>query len=138
MHTFRKYIVGVACFAALSICLPANLSVARGKTVLENSRSAAIARLSSSVPHAAAWKIPGCVFSHKCGKTRHSPLKIFFSTLRMAFDEDWISKIIALDHAAKFIRKPLDLFSRFHAMLSEPGLSQGFRLSFSGLSPPSL
>lgn len=138
MQIRRKYNIGAALFSSLAIFLLAHFSGAGGRAVDENSLLDAIVSPPSTVTHMAVYGVPGYASACSgCTKTG-AGTEIFFSKLRMAFDEDWISKIFFLNHAPKFAKHSLYFCGRLRGVLSEPSLSRGFDLSFSGLSPPSL
>lgn len=138
MHIRRKYNIGVALFSSLAIFLLAHFSGADGRAVHENSLPDAIVYLPSTVKHMVIDRVPGYASACSgCTKTGAGP-EVFFSKLRMAFDEDWISKIFSLNHAPKFAKHSLYFCGRLRGVLSGLSPSRGFNLSFSGLSPPSL
>ncbi len=138
MRICRKYSSTAVFVVSLSIFMLAPFSGADSTTVHNNSLLNRIVPLSSAVRHLVLDRVPGCKCAHKGSMKTDSEFAIFLCKLQMALDDDFISKIAFLNNSTKFTKHPLYLCNRFRSMPSGPTIAQGFHLSFSGLSPPSL
>lgn len=137
MRLSRKYILGVLFFTSFAICLLLPLPVSYSKNSLAgNLRPNRIVPPSSEGPLVFIDRTVDSTFERKSDKGAHSGFNIFLLKLRMILEEDCISKIILLNNAVKFVGCHFFSCSQFRFILPVLTPSQGFRFSFSGLSPP--
>ena len=136
MSICRKYNIGTMIFVLLAIFLLAHFAVVDSNTDHENTRLIKQIPLSSAVSRVIIDRIAGCAHAHNSVVRSHSDHDIFLPKLRMILDDDWTAKIASPKPDTKITKRPPYLCNQFWLMFSGLTPSQGFRLSFSGLSPP--
>lgn len=137
MNNRKIYKISTALGVCLATFLFAHCAVADSKTVHGTFILNGAVSPASVIQHIVD-KVPYSAFAHKGGVNPHSNVPICLCKMGMVLDDDWIEKITVSKPAAKFAKPPLYLCGQFPVILSELTSSQGFYLSSSDLSPPSL
>ena len=137
MNTRKVYKISTVLVVCLATFLFAHCAVADSKTVHRTFILNGTVSPESVIQHIVD-KVPYIACAHRDGVTPPPNVPICFCRTGMVLDDDWIEKIAVSKPAADFAKFPLYLCSQFRVRLSGLMPSEGFYLSFSGLSPPSL